>query len=193
MGIIVYLFVFGELVDAFQSRDMAHRDRAAIAIRTTLFLQTWRKFLAKMGYSEKRHFISAAAYNICLTCKNSLLALMFIHRDHLPQKLPLIPHKHVTEFIEHIFAEMRKLIPDFNMQQALLCVPKLARMSKTSSSSKFSKPTYKKTANGYSHDFLNDRECHFDYELLKTFPSDVEFSAIYKTAVEENHAIWGLL
>ncbi|KAE9401847.1 hypothetical protein BT96DRAFT_817314, partial [Gymnopus androsaceus JB14] len=125
MGLIVYLFVFGELVDAFQSRNMAHRDQATIAIRTILFLQTWRKFLAKMGYSEKCHFISAAAYDICITCTNSLLALMFIHHDCLPQKLLLIPHKHITEFIEHVFAEMRKLILDFNMQQTLLCVPKL--------------------------------------------------------------------
>ncbi|KAE9388911.1 hypothetical protein BT96DRAFT_1025259 [Gymnopus androsaceus JB14] len=178
MGLIIYLFVFGEFVDAFQSRDMAHYDQAVISIRTLLFLQTWQKFLAKMDYPKNRHFISPAAYDICVTCANSLLALIIL-----------------PDFIEHFFAELRKLIPDFNMQQALLSIPKLGRMSKatTGSSAKFSKPTYKKTANGYSHVFLDDQKLNFDYELLRTIPSDVEFSRIYKTAVDENYAIWGLL
>lgn len=34
LGLVVYLFVFGELIDAYQSRTLSHHERAKIAIRT---------------------------------------------------------------------------------------------------------------------------------------------------------------
>ncbi|KAK0472858.1 hypothetical protein IW261DRAFT_1311793, partial [Armillaria novae-zelandiae] len=42
LGLIVYLFVFGEFVDALQSCMMAHKHHVQIALRTKLFLDTWK-------------------------------------------------------------------------------------------------------------------------------------------------------
>ncbi|THV02572.1 hypothetical protein K435DRAFT_653008, partial [Dendrothele bispora CBS 962.96] len=195
MGLIVYLFLFGEFVDAYQSRIMSHYDRATIVLRTLIFLEQWRVFLKKSNYPENLHFISPASYDICRIAGNGLLALMIIHRDHLPCKLPLIPHQHGTDSVEHIYAEMRKLIPDFSMQQAILMVPKLTRISKSihQSGAKFSTPTFKATASGYQHAFLDDADLKTEYEKLSHFPSDQEFSTIYQTAYEESEALWMLL
>ncbi|KAK7453972.1 hypothetical protein VKT23_011484 [Stygiomarasmius scandens] len=74
-------------------------------------------------------------------------------------------------------------------------VPKLARISKSihQSGPKFSTPTFKATASGYQHVFLNDADLKTDYEKLSHFPSDQEFSTIYQTAYEESEALWMLL
>ncbi|THU78308.1 hypothetical protein K435DRAFT_700336 [Dendrothele bispora CBS 962.96] len=197
MGLIIYFFVFGEFVDAYQSHTMPHLDRVIIVFRTLLFLETWRKFLAKSGYSQHRYFISAAAYDICCIAGNALLALIIIHRNHFPT-CPLAPFKHGTEFIEHIFAELRKAFPDFTMQQALLTVPRLVKLSRASYQSRhsgamFSKPSYKDTAHGYQHTCLNDADASIKLDVLRQFPNDTEISGAYQTAAEENEVLWGLL
>nr|GAT49565.1 predicted protein [Mycena chlorophos] len=61
LGLTVYLLVFGDLIDAWQSRTISHIERAKMAIRAHLFLETWKRFLAKAGYPEARHFISKEA------------------------------------------------------------------------------------------------------------------------------------
>ncbi|THV04490.1 hypothetical protein K435DRAFT_595805, partial [Dendrothele bispora CBS 962.96] len=191
MGLIVYFFVFGEFVDAYQSRTMSHHDRATIIIRTLIFLEQWRLFLKKQGYPEHLHFISPASYDICRIMGNGLLSLMIIHRDRLTRSCPLVPHEHGTHGCEHLFAEMRKLVPDFSMQQAILMAPKLARITKSThqSGQLFSKASYSKQANGYQHTFLDDSASDLDFALLSRFPTDQEFSDIYQSASEECDAL----
>jgi hypothetical protein len=41
MGLIVYLFVFDDLIDAYQSRTISHHEQAKMVIRARIFLQTW--------------------------------------------------------------------------------------------------------------------------------------------------------
>ncbi|KAJ7241409.1 hypothetical protein C8J57DRAFT_1085028, partial [Mycena rebaudengoi] len=41
MGLIVYLFVFGDLIDTYQSRTISDHERAKMVIRARIFLQTW--------------------------------------------------------------------------------------------------------------------------------------------------------
>ncbi|KAF9019704.1 hypothetical protein BDZ89DRAFT_959010 [Hymenopellis radicata] len=83
MGLCVYLFIFGELIDAYQSRVMSHHQRAKIALRTRLFLTTWKRFLKKQGYPQHRYYISAQADDIFSILIDGLLGLIIIHRDHL--------------------------------------------------------------------------------------------------------------
>ncbi|THU93771.1 hypothetical protein K435DRAFT_669626 [Dendrothele bispora CBS 962.96] len=195
MGLIVYFFIFGEFVDSYQSRRMSHHDRATIVIRTLLFLEQWKLFLQKQGYAEHLHFISPASYDICRIMGNGLLSLMIIHRDRLTKSCPLVPHEHGTHGCEHLFAEMRKLVPDFSMQQAILMAPKLAKIAKSThqSTAKFSKASYNERAQGYQHAFLDDSASEFDFKLLSQFPTDQEFSELYQTASEECDALWSLL
>jgi hypothetical protein len=60
----VYLFVIGDLVDAYESRSMIHATRAKAALRVQLFLDTWKQFLKKQGYSQAWHYLSPAADKI---------------------------------------------------------------------------------------------------------------------------------
>ncbi|KAJ6632070.1 hypothetical protein B0H10DRAFT_2206481 [Mycena sp. CBHHK59/15] len=64
LGLVAYPLVFGDFIDTWQSRTLSHHERAKVAIRTHLFLQTWRIFLKKAGYSEARYFISKEAFDI---------------------------------------------------------------------------------------------------------------------------------
>lgn len=190
MGFIVYDFVFGEFIDAFQCRTMNHCDRARIAIRTGIFLETWRMFLKKQGYIEARHFISKEAYDICKMLQNGLLGSMIVYRDHIPKPMPFVPWKLVSEGNEHQFSGWRKL-PDFSMVQAVLMVPRLQGTELSLSESPFGKKNYKAQANGYQHTYLHDGK--LDYDLLSALPSDADLTAAYRAAIDENDALWTLL
>ncbi|KAJ7504710.1 hypothetical protein B0H11DRAFT_1709383 [Mycena galericulata] len=62
IGEIVYLFVFGELVDAYQSRDISHRERIKLALRARYFLDAWAKYLDAAGYKQSQYFLSREAH-----------------------------------------------------------------------------------------------------------------------------------
>ncbi|KAJ6528185.1 hypothetical protein B0H19DRAFT_969274 [Mycena capillaripes] len=42
IGLSIYLFVLGELVDAWQYRNIFHRDRVKMVLRARFFLMAWR-------------------------------------------------------------------------------------------------------------------------------------------------------
>ncbi|KAJ7229028.1 hypothetical protein GGX14DRAFT_616418, partial [Mycena pura] len=192
LGLVVYLFIFGDLIDAYQSRTLSHHERAKIVLRTHLFLQTWKLFLAKAGYSEARHFISKEAFAISEILVNGLLALILIHRDHLgDHPAPLLPWLYASEPNEHCFAAMRDVNPDFTFQEALLLVPKLrARMQKAVRQIP-DYGEYQKVASGYCHTYFTSDGV--DYTNLNRYPTDVELSEAYKIASEENECLWTLL
>ncbi|KAJ6589574.1 hypothetical protein B0H19DRAFT_1303929 [Mycena capillaripes] len=192
LGLVVYLLVFGDFIDAYQSRTLSHHERAKIAIRTHLFLQTWRAFLQKAGYSESRHFISKEAFAISEILVNGLLGLILIHRDHLGDKhTPLLPWFNASEPNEHSFAGLRDISKDFTFQEAVLIVPKLRAKMQASVRTGPDPASYKKQASGYSHTYFTSED--IDFALLGQFPTDIELSMAYKIAAEENDCLWTLL
>jgi len=46
VGKIVYLFVFGELIDAYQNQSMQHLERIKLVLQARYFLDSWEAFLA---------------------------------------------------------------------------------------------------------------------------------------------------
>ncbi|KAJ6617205.1 hypothetical protein B0H10DRAFT_1797924, partial [Mycena sp. CBHHK59/15] len=192
LGLIVYLLVFGDFIDAYQSRTLSHHERAKIAIRTHLFLQTWRLFLQKAGYSESRHFISKEAFAISEILVNGLLGLIFIHRDHLGKNpTPLLPWFNASEPNEHSFAGLRDISKDFTFQEAILIVPKLRAKMQASVRTPVDPAAYKKRASGYCHTYFMSED--IDFALLSQYPTDVELSMAYEIAAEENDCLWTLL
>ncbi|KAF9008482.1 hypothetical protein BDZ89DRAFT_920748, partial [Hymenopellis radicata] len=189
LGLCVYLFVFGEFIDAFQSRSMPHRQRARIAIRTRIFLSTWKSFLKKQGYAENRHYISKQADDIFHILIDGLLGLLLIHRDHLPKGVPLLLWKHATMGNENIFSVMCGITPDFSLVQAILMAPHLRVSMLASMRARFAKAGFKEVASGYQ--FADDGSV--DYKLLAEFPSDADLSAEMGCAIEENEALWALV
>jgi hypothetical protein len=192
LGLIVYLLVFGDFIDAWQSRTLGHHERAKIVIRTHLFLQTWRMFLAKAGYPEAPHFILKEAFDIAQILINGLLGLIIIHRDHLgDHPCPLLPWFNASEPNEHCFSGMRDITADFTMQQAILIVPKLRVKMQASVRVPKNQSDFKKQASGYCHTYYSSE--NIDYDLLSQFPTDVELSTAYGIAGQENECLWSLL
>ncbi|KDR67467.1 hypothetical protein GALMADRAFT_1356059 [Galerina marginata CBS 339.88] len=44
-GVTVYLFIMGELIDAWQSRNICHLERAKMVLRARFFLMAWRSHI----------------------------------------------------------------------------------------------------------------------------------------------------
>ncbi|PBK83677.1 hypothetical protein ARMGADRAFT_944673 [Armillaria gallica] len=84
LSVVVYTFIFGEFIDAYQSHTMSHKEHAKIRIHALLFLETWWNFLKKQGYSQAWYFISSEAYDIAKTLATGLLGVIVIYHDHLP-------------------------------------------------------------------------------------------------------------
>ncbi|KAH7912049.1 hypothetical protein BJ138DRAFT_1005353, partial [Hygrophoropsis aurantiaca] len=64
IGQIAYLFIFGELVDAYQNRKISHCERIKMVLRARFFLEMWRSFIDAAGYAPNRHYISHEAHDI---------------------------------------------------------------------------------------------------------------------------------
>ncbi|KAJ7192601.1 hypothetical protein GGX14DRAFT_578036 [Mycena pura] len=193
MGIIVFLFVVGELVDAYESRIMSHACRAKVALRARLFLKTWKLFLQKLGYSIHRHYLPPGATKFFDFLIDGLLGLILIHRDHLPTSaIPLLPWKHESMANERVFAALRGIFPEMSLVQAILALPHLRATMSRAKQALFSKASYKKVANGYTFSDAAE-DAAIDFKKLAIFPTDVEFTAIYGEALEENDMLWSLL
>jgi hypothetical protein len=124
-GLSIYLFVVGELVDAYENRHIPHIERVRMVLCMCFFKALWKTFLRASGYQENRYFISADADDIIDILIDGFLALVFIHRDHLNMCFPLLPWMHGSEANEHVFGLLRSLVPDFTMLDVLCLIPKL--------------------------------------------------------------------
>ncbi|KAF7371887.1 hypothetical protein MVEN_00046000 [Mycena venus] len=193
LGLIVFLFVIGELVDAYESRSMTHALRAKAVLRARLFFSTWKLFLDKQGYLQARYYISSAADKIYDMLIDGLLGLILIHRDHLSSPtIPLLLWKHESMGNERIFAALRDLFPDMSLAQAVFAIPNLRATMSAAKQALFSKASFKKKANGYS--FVEASEDHsVNLARLAIFPTDTELTALYGEAIEENTMLWSLL
>ena len=191
LGLVVYLFIMGEVVDAYQSRVISHLKRIKMVLRCRYFLRLWKRFLNAAGYTESRHYISREADDILNTLINGLIGLVYIYRDHLRgERYPLLPWLHSTEICEHVFAECRKLVKDFTHLNFLYMFPRLHVLIRAASL--FSKGTDPKAqAMGYSHSHLDPEDAHI--ESLATYPTDGEIVLAIGEAWEEAVTLLGLL
>jgi hypothetical protein len=190
VGEIVYLFVFGELIDAYQNRSMHHLERIKLVLRAKYFLDSWEEFLMACKYRKDRYFISREAADILHFIINGFIALVIIHRDHVRGRVPLLPWLHSSEACEHIFGEARHVVKDFSYLDFIYMIPKLrVKLHEAVLRGKSSDP--KARASGYSHSY-------FDYEgldllTLSTYPSDADIGMASQDAAEEANSLIALL
>ncbi|EUC59875.1 hypothetical protein RSOL_328130 [Rhizoctonia solani AG-3 Rhs1AP] len=160
LGLILYLYVLGELIDAYQSRHISHADRLWMVLRAKFFVDFWRQFLQTSSYPLSRYFISQPASNILTT---------------------------LIEACEHFFAEMRKLVPDFTYLDFIFATPKLRVLLRASykRSPEFSASSaeHQKKATGYRHTYMDST--NIDLRLLACFPTDGEIAEIAYVAYKE--------
>lgn len=129
-GLAVYLFIIGELVDAWLSNSISHEDRILSSHTSNVFLKRWKTFLQEQYedtdglMSLDRNGISHPAWKIFSQLASSLVALIISHCEHFPD-VPFVPWKHGTEACEHIFGWMRVILPKFTMLDARQMMPKI--------------------------------------------------------------------
>jgi hypothetical protein len=188
----IYLFVIGELVDAYENRYIPHLERVRMVLRMRFFKSIWKTFLQASGYQENRYFISGDADDIIDILIDGLLALIVIHRDHLKMRFPLLPWLHGSEANEHAFGLLRSLIPDFTMLDVLRMIPKLNVRLMAACKAKNVQVEFRKTAAGYSHTYF-DADHILPLGILSQFPSDDEIAQAAIIANEEANKLWDLL
>ncbi|KAI0037793.1 hypothetical protein FA95DRAFT_1684813 [Auriscalpium vulgare] len=190
VGLIIYLFVFGELVDAYQNRVIPHLERIKMVLRARYFLDTWISFLNSAQYTRTQHLLSREALDIASYLINALISLVFVHRDHYAGKYPLLPWLHSTEACEHVFGEARRIIKDFTMLDFYYMMPKLMiKLRETALRARTYDP--KARASGYSHTYLDIHG--IEMGILGVFPSDMDIEKAALEAVEEADSLVLLL
>ena len=133
IGLIVYLFVFGELVDAYQNRHIPHSERLKIVLRARYFIDCWLAFLAAGQYpitGATQYCLSREALDITRILIEGYISLMYIHRDcladHFEGPIPFLPWLHSSEPCEHVFGDARNIVSDFTMLDFIYFIPKLS-------------------------------------------------------------------
>jgi hypothetical protein len=190
MGEIVYLFVFGELVDAYQNRHIDHAERVKMALRANYFLQLWESYLQQAGYQFDRYCLSREAIDITRIIVNGLLSLIIVYRDYTSEHLPLLPWLHSSEACEHIFGMARLIVKDFTLLDFIHMQPKInAKVRVDVLRSQTSDP--KARASGYNHTYFDNTG--IDLSSLGFFPSNDEFDRIADQAAQEASSLMALL
>jgi hypothetical protein len=190
LGPIVYLFIFYELIDAYQNRVMKHVERAQLALQALFFMEMWEDFLEKAGYAKSKHFLLHEACDITRFLIHGLLQLIIIYCDNLDGVYPLLPWLLSTEIFEHVFGLCQQIIKDFTMLDFYYMILKLfIRLREHALFSKSSDG--KERASGYSHTYTDN--CDVDLVALSLYPSNEEINGAAKTAYEEAENLWNLL
>ncbi|KDQ15593.1 hypothetical protein BOTBODRAFT_78373, partial [Botryobasidium botryosum FD-172 SS1] len=183
LALIVYLFIFGEMVDAWQNRCIHHITRIRMVLRIRFFLMAWRAHvLAHPEYALDIQFISRESFDIFTYVCESLLLLVLVYRDHFPQ-YPLLPWLHSTESCEHVFGCMRKPKTDFDIADLLYFMPKLMIYMSGTFGDLSPEQKENATAAGYHHTYFDTRD--LDIPALMTWPTDAELEKVSLMAAQE--------
>ncbi|KAH9005408.1 hypothetical protein EDB86DRAFT_3071106 [Lactarius hatsudake] len=189
LGLSIYLFIFGDLIDAYQSQKVSHAERVVMVLRAKFFKDLWKSFLHEGGYTAQHYFISNDADKIVDTLILGLLGLIFIHRDFLDTSFPLMPWAHRSESNEHVFGIMRSLITDFTMLDVVHMIPKLTVRLQAACRSRHQ--NVGETAAGYSHTYFHDEDTPLS--LFSQYPSDKDLNSLAGVAYDEVCYLWSLL
>ena len=186
----MYLFIFGELVDAYQNRSITHTERLKLVLRACYFLDGWETFLDRSGYKRTQYFLSREAVDIARIIIEGYIALVLIHRDHLLDLFPLLPWLHSTEACEHGFGEARKIVKDFTLLDLIYMVPKLRLKIREAVFHAWGSDP-KARAAGYNHTYFDNTD--IDIANLGTYPSDEDIKCTADEAAQEADSLLALL
>jgi hypothetical protein len=190
LGEIIYLFVFGELIDAYQNRAITHQEQVKLVLRARYFMDYWQSYLQSTGYSEKQYFLSQECTDISGYLIDGLIGLVLVYRDHFDSRFPLLPWLHSSETCEHVFGEARQIVKDFTMLDFFYMMTKL-RVKLREAVLRGQSADFKACANGYCHTYFDSKG--IDPLLLSTFPTDDDIQDTAQQAMEECESLVVLL
>ncbi|KIK51925.1 hypothetical protein GYMLUDRAFT_145470, partial [Collybiopsis luxurians FD-317 M1] len=189
-GVIVYVFVFGELIDAYQSQTIPLAERVHMVLRA-YFLDIWETYLDTANYPKSKYFLSRDCVDILRILIRGFFQIIFIHRDHLPERYAVFFHLIGTSFCEHVFGFSRGGDPDFTMYSWYNLLPKIKLMLCNAILTLDQEKDGKARASGYNHSYL-DRH-GIDITALSAFPSDTEIDEESKHAYDDAVSLFSLL
>ncbi|KAI0027281.1 hypothetical protein K488DRAFT_62043 [Vararia minispora EC-137] len=179
----IYIFVLGELVDAWQNRKIRHITRACMALRARFVLMAWFAHTEKHPHHQTSiQFISRESFDIFLTLCDSLLQLIIVYRQVYPTH-PLLPWLHLTEVCEHIFGMLRQLKTDFTYADLLYLEPKLQALLMGAYRDFSPQAAANAIGEGYYHTYFD--LAGLDIASLMIWPSDAELGVASNAALHE--------
>ncbi|KAF9231491.1 hypothetical protein BU15DRAFT_82327 [Melanogaster broomeanus] len=170
IGQIVYLFIFGELIDAYQNRHIPHAMRIQMAFRARAFIDLWELFIKAAGYTPSRHLISRESLAIFKRLVDGLISLL-----------------HSSEVCEHIFGECRKLVKDFNFLNFIHMIPRLLVLVHAAIELCHSRDPWAR-ASGYAHTYFDSNDINI--AQLVIFPTDEEIAQCMLAGWEEAQSLF---
>ncbi|KAM5544147.1 hypothetical protein V8D89_002196 [Ganoderma adspersum] len=185
LGLTVYLYVLGDLVDAQQNRTLTHCERVKMLWRGRFFLDGWRQYVLRHPYySVQTHFITRELYDILSIFINAMLLLILTHRDFFPD-VPLFHWLNSTEANEHLFGCARKIQKDFTFVDWILMAQKVAVLmgGELASNLQAAQARARAGRHGYHHSWCDAHGINI--ENLSRFPSNPEFEEMIKVAHTE--------
>jgi hypothetical protein len=141
-GLSIYLYLFGELTNAWLCPKMNHLDWIRSAWTCIFFLRFWHQSISNKSnplMSIDCNGVSRQSYEIFHFLGNLLIGLVISHREFYPT-VPLLPWKHGTEACEHIFGWMRVIMPNFTVLNARQMLPKVFAVVRNVMSGKMKMP-----------------------------------------------------
>lgn len=189
LGLIVYLFICGELIDTYQNCSLSICARVQLVLRAHFFIELWEKFLQVSKYPKSRHYVSPQCADITRTLIHGLLQVVIIYRDYAGGNRPLLLWLLSTEVVEHVFGLCRQIVKDFTMLDFQYMVPKLfIKLRRAVLSSKFSDG--KARASGYNHTYTDIRG--IDLQALSTYPTNGDMNDAAVRAYGEAESLFAL-
>lgn len=188
-GLIVYLFICGELIDAYQSRSLTLTERVQMVWRAYFFFELWERFLEVGGYPKAKHYVSTQCADIMRAVVRGFIQLVVIYRDY-GDRMPLLPWLLSTEVVEHVFGTCRQIIKDFTMLDFYNMIPKLfIRLREAFFRARTADS--KARASGYSHTHTDIRDV--DYTALSAYTTNHGIQEAARRGYEEAHSIFAFL
>lgn len=185
----IYLFVLGEMGDAWQNRSIAYIHRARMVFRARHFFTAWVAHIdAHPDYSRHTNFISRESYDIFISgiC-DGLVTLIISYRDFYPD-FPFLPWLHSTACCEHIFGIIRKLKADFSIGDLMQLIPKLTCLLQAEFGDLSPEEQANKVGAGYHHTY--HKADGVDLKDMRHWPTDADLAEANKLAMQD---VQGLL
>ena len=187
LGKIVYLFVFGELIDAYQNHNISHQERIKMALGAHHFV---RRGYLSAGYSKTQSFISREATDILQYLIDGLVSLVLVYQDHYKSEFPFFPWLHSSETCKHVFGEAQQVVKDFTMLDFYYMLTKLqVKLCEATFHNK--SPNFKACANSYCHTYYDRKGAKA--LLMAMFPTNAEIEDVRLQALKECESLISLL
>ncbi|KDQ56779.1 hypothetical protein JAAARDRAFT_207846 [Jaapia argillacea MUCL 33604] len=194
IGLFVYLFIFGELFDAWLNRRMTPQDRILAVLRARFFLHIWWSHIKKLSlvypdlYSTTRSFISPASFNIFNRLCDSLLLLVLAYSRYYPDQ-PFCPWLLGTELIEHFFGLARMLLPNFTYAELLKLVKHVMLRQRILLLGNFKGQKERTSKSGYLLDYDGSPLSADELRHAHVRLTDGEFNQLVELAFKETSQI----